>query len=117
MQVVRNQKGFTLMELVIVMVIIGVLAAIAVPKYFDMSAQAAKVADQANIKAIEAAVMLQLAEQVTADPTYNLTKAVADYNKKPASFFANGTVPLQSNGKGYTVSVDKAGALIVTLKK
>ena len=40
MKILRNQKGFTLIELVLIIVILGVLAIIAIPKFVDISAEA-----------------------------------------------------------------------------
>lgn len=48
----RNQRGFTLMELMIVIVIIGVLAAIAVPAYSSYVSRAQERTCEANRRTI-----------------------------------------------------------------
>lgn len=61
----RNQRGFTLVELMIVIVIIGVLAAIAVPAYSSYVSKAQKRTCEANRRMISTAAGVYYIEKNT----------------------------------------------------
>jgi len=50
----KNQKGFTLIEIIAVLVILGILSAVAVPKYMDLQNQARIKSGQAAIAEVKA---------------------------------------------------------------
>jgi general secretion pathway protein G len=54
----HKQHGFTLIEVMVVVVILGILAAILVPKVMDRPDQARKVKARQDIRALEAALNL-----------------------------------------------------------
>lgn len=58
----KSEKGFTLVELMAVVVIIGVLALIAVPIYRNAKGNAEKSACQANQRTIESAWLIYQAD-------------------------------------------------------
>ncbi len=62
----NNQGGFTLIELIMVIVILGVLAAIAVPQFVDLSASAEASQCKSNQAAVEAAASLVYAQNAVA---------------------------------------------------
>lgn len=59
----KNRKGFTLVELMVVVVIIGILSAIAVPVYSTVTNNANKKAVEANLRTIDGAIMMYQASK------------------------------------------------------
>ena len=64
----RDSKGFTLVELMVVLLIIGILVAIAVPVYGATQRNAKEKACRANIRTIEGAVQQYAADNNGAIP-------------------------------------------------
>jgi len=57
-----NRKGFTLIELMIVVVIIGILSSIAIPKFTSIKEQANEAACRCNLRSLGSAEALYYAQ-------------------------------------------------------
>jgi prepilin-type N-terminal cleavage/methylation domain-containing protein len=107
LQMVRSkvQGGFTLIELVIVIVILGILAAVAIPKYEDMREEARVATLKGQLGSIRSAVAIQYAR--------NALSGSATFPTLTGAIFADGNVPKEpinnSNAVKTTAGVDNAG--------
>ena len=64
MKILRNPKGFTLIELVLIIVILGVLAAVAIPKFVSLQNDATAATNIAYVGALRSAVSIRFADQL-----------------------------------------------------
>lgn len=75
----KNQQGFTLIEIIAVLVILGILAAVAIPKYNDMQEQARVRGAQGIVAGALSALSLQYADALLdADPAISPATVAAD---------------------------------------
>ena len=101
----RTNTGFTLIELVIVLVLLGILAAVAAPRFLDLSGEAEKSAVQAQAGALASASAVNFAklqgggstttgDVETVNSCGDATKVVSNFNT--SRFAIGGNTPTAS---------------------
>jgi general secretion pathway protein G len=106
-----NRKGFTLVELLVVISIIGILSAIAIPKFTDATKTARGAKIQADLRTMESAIAIYYASagEYPADPAALVTaKLLAAEPAGPASGVEWATKNKSGTGGSYTISGGRA---------
>jgi type IV pilus assembly protein PilA len=123
---VKNNKGFTLAELLIVVAIIAVLVAIAIPVFTSQLEKSREATDLANVRSAYAAVVTQYLN----DGTSHETKVTAQQTQEkwqtesgtPESATLKGfnetgsydvSVKAITKGNDWTISIDGNGSVTV----
>ena len=106
MKALRSKKGFTLVEIMIVVAIIGLLAAIAIPNFVNARTTARNKACQANLKQIEGAIQVwAIDNNIAGTAAVTWGDIVPDYLKRMPECPSGGTYGITTVDADPTCSI------------
>jgi type II secretion system protein G len=121
MKSLKSNKGFTLIELVVVIAILGILAGIAIPRFMDATATARGAKVVADMRTIDSAIMIYNAKtgsMPTKTDGSELTTAAADGTANATTFQLLAKWPVPPTGTATITKNDgKTSTLTLTTSK
>lgn len=128
----KKKKGFTLIEMIIVIAVMAIIAAIAVPSLSGVKDSVAKKADKQSCETIERTAKMVLADKdlTSADGTYSVTfgnndsvvvknkdNVEDDIAKELKECLAEIKKPQQKGAVGFDITLDKSKVSVDTNPK
>lgn len=121
MRNLKDQRGFTLIEIISVLVILGILAAVAVPKYYNMQKEAEIKAALGVIAESQARINLKFGQQLlvgdTCDKAQTAAKTVATGDLGGWEYGSDNSITWAEDGTSTIAIMKSPAGNTVTLPK
>ncbi len=98
---IRDQRGFTLIEIIMVIVLLGIIAAIAIPKYIDLRTEAADATASGIVGAIVSSASIGYADLVT----HNSGSTFPNFTTLDGNYLQAQNITMVSDANGWFAAI------------
>jgi prepilin-type N-terminal cleavage/methylation domain-containing protein len=91
MKGIRDERGFTLVELIVIIIILGILSVVAIPKYLDLRAEAEKGVAKGVTGALRGSIAIQHARYLIGGAVYAIGDVVSGVGTEDITLASAGT--------------------------
>ena len=111
-----NQKGFATLEVILMVTVIGILAAVAVPRFTDVTAKANTAKIQADLSTLDSAIAIYQMEKGTVPSQMSdlsdYVQDISDLKPPTGSAFKGSNTATTISDTSYGLNSDKTRAVL-----